>query len=197
MKFRIKNTALILLILMMASVIASCGSAAANQNAVPHDITAKVLSELKITAQDLANEGEEDPEIAEYYSASEDFYLDSFNMSVLFPYIGDENDLTGEDFADYSIINCNRTKMFPFEIVIIKLPKKDGKVDADLLKSVQNLCEAKIKNLVTHVEQYSQSVVNMVKKVSVKTYDNYVYYCFAENASTAEDIIKNAITAAE
>lgn len=197
MKLRIKNIALILLILMMAAIIASCGAQQANQNAAPHDITAKILSDLSITPAELSPEGAEDPEIVEYYPASEDFYLDTFNMSVTFPYIGDENDLTGDDFDDYTVISYNKTVKFPFELVIIKLPKKDGKVDSDLLKSVQNLCEAKIKDLVSYIENYAQSYINTVKKVSVKTYDNYVYYCFADKASTAEDIIKKAITASE
>lgn len=198
MKLKIKATAIILLIFTMTTLIASCGAEKANQNAVPHDITAKILSELNITPESYTSEEDESgevPTIAEYYSASEEYTLDYMGMMIVFT-SGYDN-LTSDDFVDYSIINYNKTAMVPFELVIIKLPKKDGKVDENLVKSVESLCQAKLNALVEWIEPYAPQQLNTAKKASVKTYDNYVYYCLAEKASTAEEIINNAITAAE
>lgn len=195
MKRRI--TAVITLIFMLTAVITSCGSPSANQNAVPHDITAKILSELKITPEIYASEDDESGEvheIVEYYGASEDYTLDTIGMMVVF-LNGNENNLTGGDFEDYSIINYVWPSTVPFELVIIKLPKKDGKVDADLVKSAEALCQAKLDALIKAVEPYAPQHLNAAKSASVKTYDNFVYYCLSDNASAAEEIIKNLITA--
>jgi len=187
---------LIVSLALCSFVITSCSSplVTVDQSITPHDVALKAILELGYTEKDLIEFSEpenESKKIVEYYSeGSEDYVLDDILFDVLLGSVADDS-LTLGMIGQYSIMMFDKDLPFPFELMIVKLPKTDGKADQDLISKVKKLCANNLNQYKRTMQDYFSQYIPYAEKANVKVTDNFVYYCMSENPSKVMTVIYN------
>ena len=196
-----KKSAPALLLALCLFALASCSNGnaeAANQSLSPHEAALKAVEKLGYAYEQteggyrfLADGSEWEAEL--YYSEGEgDYLLDDILFDVILN-TGDE--LTLSMVEQYSIFMFDKDAPIPFELVILKLPKTDGKVDSGLVEKAKNAFKAHIEQYKKSLQDYLPQFVPYAENLEIKATDNFVYYCMAENSSAAMTAIHDFLVA--
>ncbi|MCL2158499.1 MAG: DUF4358 domain-containing protein [Oscillospiraceae bacterium] len=191
-----------LLLVLCIFACASCQakeSEAANQSLSPHEAALSAVEKLGYTYEqtELGNyrflAADSEWELEYYYSeGSGDELLDDILFDVI---LNSGDELTLSMVEQYSIFMFDKDAPIPFELVILKLPKTDGKVDSGLVEKAKNAFKAHIEQYKKSLQDYLPQFVPYAENLEIKATDNFVYYCMAENSSAAMTAIHDFLVA--
>lgn len=193
---KIHYAAPIVLVMLCLSALASCSSEAAievDQSITPHDVVLKVISELGYGPADFYGSPDseaKDQTIFEYYSeGSGDYVMDDDLFDIM---LGAEAaDLTLDMIDRYSVIMFDKDLSVPFELIIFKLPKTDGKTDSGLINKVKQLFSNTLNQHKVSMKDYFDEYIPYAEKAKIKVTDNFVYYCMADKSSKVTTAVYN------
>jgi len=198
---KIKFAVIIALTALFIFAAASCSSQAAvevDQSITPHQVALKAMAELGYTENDLAEvsgtDETEKQKIFEYYSEGSEGY--AFDGTLFDIMLGSSSggSVTLDMLEQYSYVKFDKDLPAPFELVIFKLPKTDGKVDSQLVSNVKKMFNNILSQYKTTFQNYPGDIIGYLDNVEIKQTDNFVYYCIAENSSKVMTVITDFLT---